>query len=100
LSQADGQAERAELPAVEQAPEPGGQTGSGAKAKGRPEGRPLPLSHAGNGYPPACRSSRFWHCGSSSGSTRHIGDFTRWKDHDAYQKALDRLLRDLRVEKS
>ncbi len=29
----------------------------------------------------------------------HIGDFTRWKDHDAYTKALDRLLRDLRVEK-
>ena len=20
--------------------------------------------------------------------TRHIGDFTRWKEHDAYQKAL------------
>jgi hypothetical protein len=32
--------------------------------------------------------------------TRHIGDFTRWKEHDAYSKALDRLLRDLRVEKS
>ena len=31
---------------------------------------------------------------------RHIGDFTRWKEHDAYQKALDRLLRDLRVEKA
>jgi hypothetical protein len=31
---------------------------------------------------------------------RNIGDFTRWKEHDAYQKALDRLLRDLRVEKS
>jgi hypothetical protein len=31
--------------------------------------------------------------------TRHIGDFTRWKEHDTYQKALDRLLRDLRVEK-
>jgi hypothetical protein len=30
--------------------------------------------------------------------TRHIGDFTRWKEHDAYQKALERLLRDLRVE--
>jgi hypothetical protein len=27
------------------------------------------------------------------------GDFTRWKEHDAYQKALDRLLRDLRVER-
>jgi len=30
----------------------------------------------------------------------NIGDFTRWKEHDAYQKALDRLLRDLRVEKA
>jgi len=30
--------------------------------------------------------------------TRHIGDFRRWKEHDAYQKALDRLLRDLRIE--
>lgn len=28
--------------------------------------------------------------------TRHIGDFTTWKtDHDAYQQAFDRLLRDL-----
>jgi hypothetical protein len=30
---------------------------------------------------------------------RHIGDFTRRKEHDAYQKALDRLLRDLRGER-
>ena len=30
-------------------------------------------------------------------NTRHIGDFTRWKDHDAYQKAFERLLRDLRA---
>jgi hypothetical protein len=28
-----------------------------------------------------------------------VGDLTRWKEHDAYQKALDRLLRDLRVER-
>jgi hypothetical protein len=26
---------------------------------------------------------------------RNIGDFTRWEDHDAYQKAFARLLRDL-----
>ena len=26
----------------------------------------------------------------------HIGDFTQWKQHDAYQQALSRLLRDLR----
>jgi hypothetical protein len=31
---------------------------------------------------------------------RHIGDFTRWKDHDAYSKALERLLRDLKVTAS
>ena len=30
---------------------------------------------------------------------RNIGDFRRWKQHDAYTKALERLLRDLRVEK-
>lgn len=28
---------------------------------------------------------------------RHIGDFSRWKDYDAYQKAFTRLLRDLKV---
>lgn len=30
--------------------------------------------------------------------TRHIGDFTRWKDHDAYGKAPERLLRGLKDE--
>jgi hypothetical protein len=30
--------------------------------------------------------------------TRHIGDFSRWKDHDSYQKAFERLLRDLKAE--
>jgi uncharacterized protein YjbI with pentapeptide repeats len=29
--------------------------------------------------------------------SRHIGDFCDWKKHDAYQKALERVLRDLRV---
>jgi uncharacterized protein YjbI with pentapeptide repeats len=28
----------------------------------------------------------------------HIGDFRRWKDHDAYTKAFKRLLRDLKIE--
>jgi hypothetical protein len=28
----------------------------------------------------------------------HIGDFTQWKVHDAYSKAFDRLLRDLKTE--
>jgi hypothetical protein len=28
---------------------------------------------------------------------RHIGDFREWKDHDAYQKAFQRLLRDLKA---
>jgi TIR domain len=27
---------------------------------------------------------------------RHIGDFRQWKDHDAYQHAFNRLLRDLK----
>jgi hypothetical protein len=29
--------------------------------------------------------------------TRHIGDFTKWKDYDAYTLALARLLSDLRA---
>lgn len=28
---------------------------------------------------------------------RHIGDFSQWKDHDSYQKSLNRLLRDLKA---
>jgi hypothetical protein len=28
---------------------------------------------------------------------RHIGDFSKWKEHDAYQKAFARLLRDLKA---
>lgn len=27
---------------------------------------------------------------------RHIGDFHRWKDHDAGQQASERVLRDLK----
>jgi len=30
--------------------------------------------------------------------TRNIGDFKKWKDHDSYRKAFDRLLRDLKAE--
>jgi hypothetical protein len=30
--------------------------------------------------------------------SRHIGDFRGWKDHDAYSKAFERLLRALKVE--
>jgi hypothetical protein len=30
--------------------------------------------------------------------TRHIGDFTHWKNHDDYEKAFSRLLRDLKSE--
>ena len=29
--------------------------------------------------------------------TRHIGDFTGWKDQESYQKAFERLLRDLKA---
>jgi uncharacterized protein YjbI with pentapeptide repeats len=32
--------------------------------------------------------------------TRHIGDFRKWKEHDEYQKAFDRLLRDLKKSMS
>jgi hypothetical protein len=32
--------------------------------------------------------------------TRHIGDFRRWKEHDTYQWAFERLLRDLKAEES
>jgi hypothetical protein len=28
--------------------------------------------------------------------SRHIGGFREWKEHDAYQEAFERLLRDLR----
>ena len=30
--------------------------------------------------------------------TRHIGEFNRWRDHDSYKRALERLLRDLTAE--
>ena len=29
---------------------------------------------------------------------RHFGDFSKWKDHDSYQKAFDRLLKDLKAD--
>jgi hypothetical protein len=29
---------------------------------------------------------------------RNIGDFSRWKEHDSYQKSFERLMRDLRIE--
>jgi hypothetical protein len=29
--------------------------------------------------------------------TRHVGDFTRWKEHDSYATAFERLLRDLKA---
>ena len=32
--------------------------------------------------------------------TRHVGDFTRWKDHDAYEQSFQRLLRDLKAEQA
>ncbi len=30
-------------------------------------------------------------------NTRHIGDFTRWKEHDAYRQSFERLMRDLKA---
>jgi uncharacterized protein YjbI with pentapeptide repeats len=32
--------------------------------------------------------------------TRHVGDFTGWKDHDSYQKVFDRLVRDLKADET
>src|SRR3954454_19614413 len=32
--------------------------------------------------------------------SRHIGEFKKWKSHDSYKKAFDRLLRDLKSEQS
>jgi hypothetical protein len=32
--------------------------------------------------------------------TRHLGDFRNWKDHDAFKKAFDRLLGDLKAEET
>ena len=29
--------------------------------------------------------------------TRHVGDITQWRDHDSYNKALSRLIRDLQA---
>ena len=28
---------------------------------------------------------------------RNIGDFRKWEDHDAYEKALEQVLRDLKM---
>jgi hypothetical protein len=30
--------------------------------------------------------------------SRNVGDFRRWKSHDAYSKAFERLLRDLKAD--
>jgi hypothetical protein len=39
-------------------------------------------------------------CGRLADPKLQTKRFTRWKEYDAYQKALNRLLRDLRVEKA
>jgi hypothetical protein len=31
-------------------------------------------------------------------NTPHIGDFTKWKDHDSYQRSFERRLLDLKPE--
>lgn len=41
-------------------------------------------------------SSQAW--AASLRRMRHIGDFRKWKEHDSYQKAFDRLLKDLKAE--
>jgi hypothetical protein len=30
--------------------------------------------------------------------SRHIGDFSAWKDHDSYRRGFERLLRDLEAK--
>jgi uncharacterized protein YjbI with pentapeptide repeats len=35
---------------------------------------------------------------ASSRRQRHMGDFSKWRDHDSYQKAFDRLLKDLKAD--
>jgi hypothetical protein len=30
---------------------------------------------------------------------RNIGDFRQWKDHDAYKQSLERVLRDLTIDR-
>lgn len=40
------------------------------------------------------QTSRVW--AATLRRTRHIGDFTRWKQNDFYQQGLERLLRDLK----
>jgi hypothetical protein len=35
--------------------------------------------------------------GNERGGACDPGDFNRWKEHDAYQNGLERLLRDLKV---
>jgi hypothetical protein len=32
--------------------------------------------------------------------SRHIGDFCKWKDHDAYKDSFDKLLRDLKADQN
>ncbi len=41
-------------------------------------------------------TNQFW--ATEIRCTCHISDFSRWKDHDAYQAAFVRLLRDLKAE--
>jgi hypothetical protein len=52
----------------------------------------VPGGRAGHRLTNELRTTRLLH------RQRHIGDFTRWKEPDAYGKALERLLRDLKVE--
>ena len=44
------------------------------------------------------RTRRAW--AGSIRRTRNIGDFRKWKDHDRYQEAFQRVLRDLRADDS
>ena len=71
---------------------------------GRGRGRGRLERDAGRSGPCSSRSgstTRSWRAPSAGPShirqTRHIGDFRGWKNHGAYQKSFERLLRDLRA---
>ena len=72
-------------------PIPTPRKGESARRAGNVGVRPAP-----DGQPPAMLGTTEAWARLLRGQ-RHVGDFTRWKDHDAYQKALERLLRDLKV---
>jgi hypothetical protein len=67
----------------------GSRVGAGTRAERR-EGCPLPDRHRRGGF----TSQQPW--AADIRRKRHIGDFRKWKSHDDYTAAFDRLVRDLK----